>query len=230
MNESNTAGWQIRNAVYPITPVALEPIAARIAVIENFFVHISGLSSKGGKVLPGPGQYDYERAASAKMTVSKWREIRFEKCYPMLSAQVVDRDGRILADDELIIAARSHDECEWTSNKILSITARNNVKPHDDDEALLEGLARVLSNFKFLGPISVRRAHFFWDFYRGYQLKAETKPLTLRDYEYKILERFIKETIEAPGFQCDISPSYYPAPEPPQREFLSQSLNDVFNS
>jgi hypothetical protein len=39
--------------------------------------------------------YNYERAASDEMTVSQWRESRFQNAYAGFKVQVLLRDGRI---------------------------------------------------------------------------------------------------------------------------------------
>lgn len=223
MKESATAEWQIRNGVYPATHPALEPIAKRITAIENFFVHIGGVDSNPESVNASLGQYDYERAASGKMTVRKWRETRFNKCFPTLSAQVVDTNGRVLAADEMISEARGR--CMWTSNLVLTITAWSSVKPHTDDESLLKALRQQLSRFTCIDSISVRRSCFFWKFFPYWSLSATTKPLTLRAYEREILETLMRRTVESPGFECDISQSSREGDQSHQRVFRSKHLN-----
>lgn len=231
MNEKSTALWQIRNEVYPITPIPLECIVERIATIERFFVHLTRSDSFAEIAEPSPGHYDYASAASGKMTVAKWRETRFTKCFPMLSAQVVDNDGRVLADDEMISAARAAGKrsCEWDKDLVLDVTVWSNEKPHDDDETLLNALASTLAEFRFLQACAVLPPKGIWKHFGRCELKVKTKPLHLRRYERGVIVRLLEETIKEPGFECDVSQTFHSSIDPPQQAFRSQNLNEILN-
>ena len=226
MNEKSTAIWQIRNEVYPITPIPLECIVERIAVIEKFFVHLTRSASSAANATPSLGNYDYSKAASGKMTVAKWRETRFGKSFPMLSAQVVDTNGRVLADDEMISAARG--ACELDSNLVLIVTVWSDEKPHDDDETLLNALARKLSEFRFLEPSRVLPPRGIWKHFGRCKLEVKTKPLHLREYELRVIVRLLEETIRQPGFQCDVFHTCHSSVDTPQQSFRSQYLNEIW--
>ena len=226
MNEKSTAIWQIRNEVYPITPIPLECIVERIAVIEKFFVHLTRTDSSNANATQSSGQFDYSKAASGKMTVAKWRETRFAKSFPMLSAQVVDTNGRILADDEMISAARG--DCESDSNSVLIVTAWSDQKPHDDDEALLKVLERELLRFRFLAASEIQCPQGCWKIFRRCKLKVQTKPLNLRRYERRIIVRLLTEAIKKPGFECDVFHTFQSSVDSDQQSFSSQYLNEIW--
>jgi hypothetical protein len=228
MNDRASADWQIRNGAYPITPSALEPIAKRIAAIESFHVHLGWKHANHRNMSPKAGQFDFQRAASGKMTVAKWRETRFRKSYPELTVHVVDPDGRILDEDEMIAVGRGF--IIQSSSLILEIRAWIGGGKHNDDETLLKGLGLQLSRFPFMETCSVQRSHLIWKLFPRWELTAFTMPMTLRFYEHQIVERLIRERVVDPGFRYEIQqfaahPGSSHAPV-----FLAEHLNKIFAS
>ncbi|MEA5420198.1 hypothetical protein VB712_13285 [Spirulina sp. CCNP1310] len=65
------------------------PISRRIFSIERIIVKVEHRDHKNPSYCPNPVDYCYSRAADRKMSVAKWIDTRFNKCFPHLKATVV---------------------------------------------------------------------------------------------------------------------------------------------
>lgn len=109
MKSDKTLVAEILTGSYPATPHELEPLAERIREVEGFFVDLAFKDQPADESLYSPGTYHYERAASQKTNVAKWKEKRILPRYPFLQTGIVTPQGRPLLDDELISYA--HGTC-----------------------------------------------------------------------------------------------------------------------
>ena len=67
--------------------------------LEGFDVHFLHLDGRDvrGDMQVGVGYSTFERAAPGNMTVARWKEIRFGRCFPGFKVRVLDADGRAVS-------------------------------------------------------------------------------------------------------------------------------------
>ena len=236
---------QIVTRSYPVTPVGLLRLAERIREIEGFYVNLDYKSQPLDDSDYSPGIYDYQRAASGKMNICKWRQIRFNPRYPNLEVMVASTEGKPMLDDELISHAKSNRELPGHSLEYPIIFTIKSKKESKEEKAVhLQELHDIFSSFSIFTSLILtdkpRRFIFKWHINK---LELITKPLILLPYErYAVIEIFrrlisqmdCEVEYERDYLDCDMDlndddDDYIP-PSIAEKAFASHDLNSLIPS